>query len=90
MITCPTCGAPCIQEQYGRPRRYCGEPCRRAADTARKASRVPVEKPIACIQCGEPITQKATGRPRHYCVPCGAAIVQQKPARKATAALSHA
>jgi len=85
---CLTCKKLIFREQLGRPRQYCGEPCRRLADSQRKASRAPASKPTACQQCGAPITQQRTGRPRQYCPSCSAGIVQQKPARKATAALS--
>jgi len=83
MIThCATCGALVFRERRGRPRQYCSDACRYAMIAAR---RPPVTKPTACAQCGAPIEQPRTGRPRQYCVPCVAGIVQQKPARKATA-----
>jgi hypothetical protein len=86
IVHCLSCGALLFREHRGRPRRYCSDACRRAADAARKATRAPV-KPDTCTCCGTPITQNHTGRPRQYCLPCAAALAPQKTAQKSTATL---
>ena len=76
-IHCHTCGNLLALSEHGRPRHYCSDACRRAADTARKAGRPKPAKPVACIRCRTPIVQKPTGRPRKLCDDC-AAIVYHK------------
>jgi hypothetical protein len=35
---CPQCGNPLVQPEVGRPKRYCGDGCRKAAYKARRTS----------------------------------------------------
>lgn len=66
-MNCAYCGAPLAQSGKGRPRRFCGDFCRRAEQQGLRATREGVQKPQTCARCGIEIEQAATGRPRRFC-----------------------
>lgn len=82
MDNCGICGQSLAQVGRGRPRKYCGDACRRAADRERIVV-TPLFRVSTCELCRGEIEQPARGRRRKYCPKCAELLSGQAPAVKA-------